>query len=59
MKSGNNLKESKFLTSKAKEAFNRLRQAFTKIPILRHFDPKYHIRIETNALGYAIGGVLN
>ena len=37
-KSGNNLGEPKFLTSKAKKAFNRLRQAFTKAPILRHFD---------------------
>ena len=30
----NNLKEPKFLTSKAKKAFNRLKQAFTKAPIL-------------------------
>ena len=33
--------------------------AFTKAPILRHFDPKCHIRIETDGLGYVIGGVLN
>ena len=59
MKSVYNLEEPKFLTSKAKEAFNRLRQAFTKAPILRHFDPECHIRIETNASGYAIGGVLS
>ena len=31
---------------------------FTKAPILYHFHPEYHIRIETNASGYAIGGVL-
>ena len=55
----NNSEEHKFLTSNAREAFNRLRQAFTKAPILRHFDPKYHIRIKTDASGYAIGGVLN
>ena len=30
----NDLEEPKFLTSDAKEAFNRLRQAFTKVPIL-------------------------
>ena len=48
-----------FLTFGAKEAFNRLRLAFTKAPILRHFDPECHIRIETDASGYAIGGVLS
>ena len=46
-----------FLTSNAKKAFNQLRQAFTKAPILQHFDLECHIRIETDALGYAIGGV--
>ena len=40
-------------------AFNRLRLAFTKTPILWHFDPKCHIWIETDALGYAIGSVLS
>ena len=34
MKSAHDLEEPKFLTSKAKKAFNRLRQAFTKAPIL-------------------------
>ena len=48
-----------FLTSGAREAFNQLRQAFTKAPILQHFDPECHIRIETNASGYTIGGVLS
>ena len=48
-----------FLTLDARKAFNQLRQAFTKAPILRHFDPECHIRIETNASGYAIGGVLS
>ncbi len=32
---------------------------FSKALILRHFEPKCHIRIETNASGYVIGGVLN
>ena len=36
-----------------------MRQAFIKAPILRHFDPECHIRIETDASGYAIGGVLS
>ena len=48
-----------FLTSGAREAFNQLRQVFTKAPILRHFDLECHIQIETDAAGYAIGGVLS
>ena len=58
-KSGNNLEEPKFLISKAKEAFNRLRQAFNKALIFQHFDPECHIRIETDVSGYAIKGVLS
>ena len=52
-------REPTFLSSDAREAFNQLRQAFTKALILRHYDPECHIRIETNASGYAIGGVLS
>ena len=48
-----------FLTPKARSAFNRLRLAFTKALILRHFDPECYIWIETNASSYAIGGVLS
>ena len=48
-----------FLTPEARSAFNHLRLAFTEAPILRHFDPECHIRIETDASGYAIGGVLS
>ena len=51
--------EPNFLTLNAKKAFNHLRLAFIKAPILRHFDPKSHIRIETNVSSYAIGGVLS
>ena len=49
----------KFLTLNARTAFNRLRLAFTEAPILWHFDPECHIWIETDASGYAIGGVLS
>ncbi len=35
-----------------------MRQAFLEAPILNYFDPERHIQIETDALGYAIGGVL-
>ena len=52
-------RKSMFLASGTREIFNHLRQAFTKAPILRHFNPECHIWIETNASGYAIGGVLN
>ncbi len=36
-----------------------MRQAFLKALILNHFDPERHIRIETDASGYAIGEVLS
>ena len=48
-----------YLTPGAKRAFTQLRQAFIKAPILRHFDLECHIQIETDASGYAIGGVLS
>ena len=48
-----------FLTPEARSAFNRLRLAFTKAPILRHFDPECHIWIETDESGYAIGDMLS
>ena len=51
--------ESGFLISGARKAFTELRQAFVKAPILHHFDPGRHIRVETDASGYAIGGVLS
>ena len=36
-----------------------MRQAFFKALILHYFDLEYHIRIETDASGYAIGRVLS
>ena len=47
------------LTPEARAAFNRLQLAFTEAPILQYFDPECHIRIKTDASGYAIGGVLS
>ena len=52
-------RELTFLTPGTKKALNQLKQAFTKAPILQHFDPECHIRIEADASGYAIGGVLS
>lgn len=51
--------EFMFLTPNARKAFNWLRKAFIKAPILWHFDPDCHIWIETDASDYAIGGVLS
>ncbi len=48
-----------FLTPEAKKTFIHLQKAFTEALNFKHFDLKYHIQIETDALGYAIGGVLN
>ena len=48
-----------FLTSGARKAFNQLRQVIIKAPILQHFDPECHIRIDIDALGYVIRRVLS
>ena len=48
-----------FLTPETRSGFNHLRLAFTEAPILWHFDLECHILIETDASGYAIGGVLS
>ena len=48
-----------YLTPEARLAFTQLRKAFTKALIFQHFNPKYHIRIETDTWGYAIGGILS
>ena len=50
---------SSFLIFKAKAAFNCLRLAFIKAPILWHFYLECHIQIKTDTLDYAISGVLN
>ena len=52
-------KNPAFLTANARQAFIRLRQAFTKAPILSHFNSEHHIRIQINASGYAIDGILS
>ena len=48
---------SKFLTSNAKTAFNRLWLAFIEALIFWHFNPEYNIWIETDVLDYTIDGV--
>ena len=34
-----------YLTPDTRQVFTQSRQLFTKAPILRHFDPEYHIWI--------------
>ena len=48
-----------YLTPNARRTFTQLRQAFNKAPILQHFDPQCHIRIETDGSSYVIGGMLS
>ena len=48
-----------YLTAEARLAFTQWRKALTKAPILWHFDPKCHIRLETGVSGYAIARVLS
>ena len=48
-----------FFTPEARLGFTQLRQAFIEAPIFNHFNPESHIRIETNASDYIIGGVLS
>ena len=65
-KSGGNTKKGvkaarifDYLIPTAKKAFNHLRYAFTQALIFQHFDLERHIRIKTNASGYAITRVLS
>ena len=48
-----------FLIANARSAYIKLRKAFFEALILNHFDPERYIRIETDASGYAIGGILS
>ncbi len=48
-----------FFTANTRKTFTELRQAFVEALILNHFNPECHIRIETNALGYAISGIFS
>ena len=48
-----------YLTPNARQYFIQLRQAFTEVQKLQHFDLECHIWIETDASGYTVGGVLS
>lgn len=47
------------LPAEAREAIGKLKKAFTKAPLLQHFDPKLRIRLETDASGFAISGIIS
>ena len=47
------------LTSEVREAFISLKAAFLGIPILVYYDPDRPTRVETNASGCAISGILS
>ena len=57
--SKNSNRATVYLTPEARLAFTKLRKAFTKTPIFRHFDLKCHIWIKTNVSGYTINRFLS
>lgn len=59
VKASNKDSGTRFLNPGARLAFTKLRQAFSKAPILHYFDLKCHIWIETNISGYVICRLLN
>ena len=44
---------------RANTAFQELKRSFMKAPLLRHYQPDHAIRVETDASGKGIGGVLS
>jgi hypothetical protein len=56
-------KNSQFLgpfvpTRAMKQSYAELRDAFTRAPVLAHFDPARPICLETDASGFAIAGII-
>ncbi len=60
LKGGKNGRFSEtFLPTPAmKWSFAELRDAFTKVPVLAHFDPARPIHLKTDTLGFAIAGII-
>ena len=48
-----------FLTANARKVFTKLKQVFIEALTLNCFDLEPHIQNETDALGYAIGGIFS
>jgi hypothetical protein len=56
----NGLFSGPFLPTLAmKWSFAELRNAFTKAPVLAHFNPARPISLETDALGFAMAGIFS
>ncbi len=53
------LRKKDFLTAEARRSFQDLVATFTTSPVLIHFDAKRPIKLETDASGYAISGILS
>ncbi|EPQ25612.1 uncharacterized protein PFL1_06932 [Pseudozyma flocculosa PF-1] len=47
------------LSAEQRDAFTRLKKAFTTAPVLRHFDPSLPTVMETDASDYVVAGVLS
>jgi len=47
------------MTPEALEAFAALKRAFTKAPILRHFDPVLQIMVKTDVSDFVMSGILS
>ena len=45
--------------AKAKKAFKELKWVFSKVSILRHFDPLKLTRMETDALRYIVKEIMS
>ena len=50
---------SSILTPEVEKAFEELKTAFTTAPILKHFNSELSTRVETDASGYVIDGILS
>ena len=46
-------------TEAARKVFQELKGAFTKAPMLTHYDPEMPIRLETDTSGKAISGIIS
>ncbi len=53
------MRKNDFLTSEARRSFQELVSAFTNSLFLIYFDAKRPIRLETDASGDAISGILS
>ena len=47
------------ISPEAQEAFQQLKDAFQTAPTLRHFDPELPCRVETDASGRALSGIVH